>query len=270
MLQDAKIENSIILALECSGNAASAALMVDGKITGFQENKSRHGHAETLIGLIDKTARVAGIPLANITHIAAGCGPGSFTGLRACLSAAKGYQLATGAAPLGISGLSALAYQASAQNKIGAQDKTKAGQIYLCLADSRRGTYFAQLFDADLGVLSKIEDTDRAGLNVLIMKALKENKTNKLVVCGLDEEEFKQDNGLAALLEEINVGINNADIDNTDIDVGFQHHHLDARDIAHFALATLREPARFTQAGLEPLYIVAPKLGGVRAFKSGK
>ena len=45
MLQDAKTENSIILALECSGNAASAALMVDRKITGFQEHKARHGHA---------------------------------------------------------------------------------------------------------------------------------------------------------------------------------------------------------------------------------
>jgi hypothetical protein len=52
--------------------------------------------------------------------------------------------------------------------------------------------------------------------------------------------------------------------------VAFQPHHLDARDIAYFALATLREPARFTQAGLEPLYIAAPKLGGVRASKSAK
>ena len=263
MLQDAKIENSIILALECSGNAASAALMVDGKITGFQEHKARHGHAETLIGLVDKTAHIAGIPLTNITHIAAGCGPGSFTGLRVCLSAAKGYQLATGAMPLGISGLSALAYQAAAQNKI-------ASQIYLCLADSRRGTYFAQLFDADLGVLSKIQDTDRASLNALIIKALTENKANKLVICGLDEEEFNQDKGLAGLSEEINADSNNASINNVGINVGFQAHNLDARDIAHFALATLREPARVTQAGLEPLYIAAPKLGGVRASKSGK
>ena len=254
MLQDAKTENSIILALECSGNAASAALMVDRKITGFQEHKARHGHAETLIGLVDKTARIAGIQLANITHIAAGSGPGSFTGLRVCLSAAKGYQLATGATPLGISGLSALAYQAGMQNK-------EAGrQITLCLADSRRGTYFAQLFDADLGVLSKIEDYDRASLSTMIIKALTENKTKKLVVCGLEEEEFKQDDGLAALSEEINA----------DINVGFQPHHLDARDIAYFALATLREPARFTQVGLEPLYIAAPKLGGVRASNSAK
>ena len=259
MLQDAKTENSIILALECSGNAASAALMVDRKIRGFQEYKARHGHAETLIGLVDKTARIAGIQLANITHIAAGCGPGSFTGLRVCLSAAKGYQLATGATPLGISGLSALAYQAGMQNK-------EAGrQITLCLADSRRGTYFAQLFDADLGVLSKIEDYDRASLTAMIIKALTENKTKKLVVCGLEEEEFKQDDGLAALSEEIN-----ADIKNADINVGFQPHHLDARDIAYFALATLREPARFTQVGLEPLYIAAPKLGGVRDSKSAK
>ena len=151
------------------------------------------------------------------------------------------------------------------QNKTAGQNKEAGRQIYLCLADSRRGTYFAQLFDADLGVLSKIEDYDRASLSAMIIKALTENKTKKLVVCGLEEEEFKQDDGLAALSEEIN-----ADIKNADINVGFQPHHLDARDIAYFALATLREPARFTQAGLEPLYIAAPKLGGVRASKSAK
>ena len=208
MFQDAKIENTIILALESSGNAASAALMVDRKITGFQEHKARHGHAETLIGLVDKTAHKAGIQLANITHIAAGCGPGSFTGLRVCLSAAKGYQLATGAKPLGISGLSALAYQASVQNKTAVQHKVWVRQIYLCLANSRRDTYFAQLFDADLAVLSKIEDTDSACLNTLIIKTLTEHKTNKLVICGLDEEEFKQDIALAALSEEMKVDIN--------------------------------------------------------------
>jgi hypothetical protein len=58
-----------------------------------------------------------------------------------------------------------------------------------------------------LGVLSKIEDYDRASLSAMIIKALTENKTKKLVVCGLEEEEFKQDDGLATLSEEINADI---------------------------------------------------------------
>ena len=87
----------VILALEASGNAASAAVLIDGKIAGMAEHKARHGHAETLILLAEKAISAADCPLSDITHIAAGCGPGSFTGLRVCLSAAKGYMLAIGA-----------------------------------------------------------------------------------------------------------------------------------------------------------------------------
>ncbi|MBL6605245.1 MAG: tRNA (adenosine(37)-N6)-threonylcarbamoyltransferase complex dimerization subunit type 1 TsaB [Alphaproteobacteria bacterium] len=248
MPQDTKTDSAIILALESSGNAASAAIMVDEKIAGFQEHKARHGHAETLIGLADEAAVKAGVQLEDITHIAAGCGPGSFTGLRVCLSAAKGYQLATGAKPLGISGLSALAYHAAGHNKIG------DNQIYLCVADSRRGTFFAQLFDAELGVLNEIKDYDIASLKALIIEVLAEETVNKLVICGLDEEGFKQNTELADLREEKIV----------DNNVKFHSHYLDARDIAYFALASLHAPAQFTLAGLEPLYIAAPKLGGAR------
>ena len=67
----------VILALEASGNAASAAVLIDGKIAGMAEHKARHGHAETLILLAEKAICAADCPLSDITHIAAGCGPGS-------------------------------------------------------------------------------------------------------------------------------------------------------------------------------------------------
>ena len=174
MLQDAKIENSIILALECSGNAASAALMVDGKITGFQEYKARYGHAETLIGLVDKTVHIASIPLANITHIAAGCGPGSFTGLRVCLSAAKGYQLATGAKPLGISGLSALAYQAAAQNKTAGRNRCLFGYPQGKDRSAAQLLYSAQLlyFASRLDRPARIDRLSPAALLRLLIDTL--------------------------------------------------------------------------------------------------
>ena len=107
MSSQAKTDSPVILALECSGNAASAALIAVGNIIGFKEHKARHGHAETLISLVQEAVLMAGCRLDAVTHIAAGCGPGSFTGLRVCLSAAKGYSLALGATPIGINGLAA-------------------------------------------------------------------------------------------------------------------------------------------------------------------
>src|SRR6056300_242452 len=173
----------VILALEASGNAASAAVLIDGKIAGMAEHKARHGHAETLILLAEKAISAADCPLSDITHIAAGCGPGSFTGLRVCLSAAKGYMLAIGARPIGVSGLAALAYQAH---------KEQSGTekiVYLACADSRRSSVFAQFFDTECRAQGNIEDMKADQLKTACVNALKKGDIEKLILCGLAEAE---------------------------------------------------------------------------------
>jgi tRNA threonylcarbamoyladenosine biosynthesis protein TsaB len=77
-----------------------------------------------------------------VTHIAAGAGPGSFTGIRVALACAKGFCLASGAEGIGVSGLQALASDAAEQ---GHND----GAAMLITADTRRGALYCQFFDKD-------------------------------------------------------------------------------------------------------------------------
>ena len=238
----------VILALEASGNAASAAVLIDGKIAGMAEHKARHGHAETLILLAEEAISAADCPLSDITHVAAGCGPGSFTGLRVCLSAAKGYMLAIDARPIGVSGLSALAYQAQKE-----QDESKK-IAYLACADSRRGSVFAQFFDAEGKAQGIIEDMTANQLQTACVNALNKGNSEKLILCGLADTEIARSADFAPLM------------DNAQIQIAA--HNLNAADIAHYAFAALGAPDIYPVSGFEPLYIAAPKLGGQRLDSS--
>ncbi len=240
----------VILALEASGNAASAAVLIDGKIAGMAEHKARHGHAETLISLAEEAISATDCPLSDITHIAAGCGPGSFTGLRVCLSAAKGYMLAIGARPIGVSGLAALAYQAH-------KEQSGTEKIaYLACADSRRSSVFAQFFDAECRAQGNIEDMKADQLKTACVNALKKGDIEKLILCGLAEAEAEADTEIARPADFAPLP------ESTKIE--FDAHTLNAADIAHYAFAALGAPDIYPVSGFEPLYIAAPKLGGQR------
>ena len=244
MSSHAKTDSPILLALECSGNAASAALIMAGNILGFKEHKARHGHAETLISLIREAVQMAGCPLDRVTHIAAGCGPGSFTGLRVCLSAAKGYSLALGAIPLGVSGLAALAYH----HHIAEKPSGKIG--YLSCADSRRGSVFTQFFDADLSSQTAIEDRDAQQLKTACSETLNSGAYDHLVLCGLAETPILEQEDFASYLPQPGLTLSS--------------HQLNAADIGMYAEASLHHPGRFPATGFEPLYIAMPKLGSGR------
>ena len=137
----------VILALESSANRASAALVRAG-MPGIQHlHEARHGHAALICELARAALAEAGVEPDEITHVAAGRGPGSFTGLRVALAAAKGFCLATGAYGTGVSCLAAAAHAAS--------PRAADGHI-IATADTRRGSFFAQLFTATADPLSKI------------------------------------------------------------------------------------------------------------------
>lgn len=244
MSSQAKTDSPVILALECSGNAASAALIAAGNIIGFKEHKARHGHAETLISLVQEAVLMAGCRLDAVTHIAAGCGPGSFTGLRVCLSAAKGYSLALGATPIGINGLAAQAYH----HQIAEKQTGKIG--YLSCADSRRNSVFAQFFDADLSPQTAIEDMEAAQLKTACIEKLDSGICDHLQLCGLAETPLLEEQDLASYISPARLTISS--------------HQLNAADIGMYAEAFLHQPDNYPVTGFEPLYIAMPKLGGGR------
>jgi len=140
-----------ILALEASADQACAAVLCDDGRQVQRCHAARHGHA----ALITELARVAlveaGVNPDDLTHVAAGRGPGSFTGIRVALAAAKGFTLATGAVGIGVSCLAANA---------GAALPFAAERLVLATADTRRGSFFAQAFAPSGEPISDIFDLD--------------------------------------------------------------------------------------------------------------
>jgi len=142
---------SVCLCLEASADSASACIIKNGKFISEAISPARHGHSETLIGLIEQVIADSQSAPDQIDMIIAGCGPGSFTGLRVCLATAHGYQLATGARAAGVSALVALGAGCLDNNTI------QADRI-ISFCDSRRNSLFVQMFDSGLQALTQIED----------------------------------------------------------------------------------------------------------------
>ena len=139
----------IILGLEASGDHASAAITQGSTLLAEARIDQKHGHASHFVSLAADIVEQAKLTFSDITHIAAGVGPGSFTGLRVCLSAAKGFVLAGDLIGIGINGLRARAFAA--------QDHAIDGTIISC-ADTRRGSYFMQTYDTSYHAKSAISE----------------------------------------------------------------------------------------------------------------
>jgi tRNA threonylcarbamoyladenosine biosynthesis protein TsaB len=99
-----------VLAIDTALEACSAAVLDPaGGITASESLAMTRGHAETLMPLIARVMNGAGLEFAQLDRIAVTTGPGSFTGLRVGISAARGIALAAGKPAVGLSTLAALA-----------------------------------------------------------------------------------------------------------------------------------------------------------------
>jgi tRNA threonylcarbamoyladenosine biosynthesis protein TsaB len=94
----------ITLAFDTATDVATTAVVEDGEVVG--ERRSR---AITVLEDADAVLRQAGVKLARVDRLAVGTGPGSFTGLRIGLAAARGLALALDLPVAGVSTLDALA-----------------------------------------------------------------------------------------------------------------------------------------------------------------
>lgn len=121
-----------ILALEFSSEQRSVALARGGVVlAGASETGGRNTKAFALIEKVLATAKMA---REEIETIAVGLGPGSYTGIRAAIAVAQGWQLARGVKLLGISSAECLAAQAQAANFFGRVNvaiDAQRGEFYL-------------------------------------------------------------------------------------------------------------------------------------------
>src|SRR5882672_1570381 len=101
----------LILAIDTALDACAAAVLDTsaGQLIAAESQAMKRGHAEALMPLIARVMKEAGLPFTALDRIAVTTGPGSFTGLRVGLSAARGIALAAGKPAVGVTTLTAFA-----------------------------------------------------------------------------------------------------------------------------------------------------------------
>lgn len=150
----------VILAFEASADQATAAVIMSCGRRAMHHHQARHGHAAVITGLAEAALQDCGLEARAITHVAAGCGPGSFTGIRVALSAAKGFQLACDAQPVGLSCLLVAAANWRNAHDANWRNVHDEDGLLVASADTRRGSYFCQAFGPDNAPIGAILDID--------------------------------------------------------------------------------------------------------------
>lgn len=108
----------LILSIDTALDACAAAVLDTsaGGAIALESQPMKRGHAEALMPLIARVMKASGVPFAALDRIAATTGPGSFTGLRVGLSAARGIALAAGKPVVGVTTLTAFAAPLVSEN----------------------------------------------------------------------------------------------------------------------------------------------------------
>jgi len=136
-----------ILAIDTALGACSAAIAEGGEVLARAFKPLSRGHAEVLFAMISEVEAKAGFRARDMDRFAVTIGPGTFTGLRVGLSAARGLGLATQKPVLGITTLQALAAG------VGAHDLA-AEDVIASVIDAKRGECYLQMFGASHSPLS--------------------------------------------------------------------------------------------------------------------
>lgn len=125
-----------ILALETSAISACVAICEDEELLAQSFQRTGLTHSATLMPMLESLLKTAGLNLAEIDLIAVAHGPGSFTGLRIGVSAAKGLAWSMDKPCAGVSTLEAMAWQMIGMDGI------------ICAAmDARRQQVYNALFE---------------------------------------------------------------------------------------------------------------------------
>src|SRR6476661_1256333 len=136
----------LILAIDTALDACAAGVLDTdaGRLIAQESQAMKRGHAEALMPLIARVIKEAGIAFASFDRIAVTTGPGSFTGLRVGLSAARGIALAADKPVVGLSTLTAYAAPVVGQN---------AAQPVVSAIDARHDQVYFQVVSGDGGSL---------------------------------------------------------------------------------------------------------------------
>ncbi len=140
----------LILAFETSAKACSAAIHDGQRLLAESYQNSGLTHSQTLMVMAQDLLASCGKTAADVTHLAVAAGPGSFTGVRIGVAAAKGFAWGAQLPVYGVSTLESMALG------LGISE----GCVCACM-DARRNQVYNAIFLAKNGVLTRVR-SDRA------------------------------------------------------------------------------------------------------------
>lgn len=139
MQYQSKRTMATILCLETTTTNCSVSISGNGKSIAIKEqNTQGYSHAESLHVFIDEVLKLAGISITELDAVAVSKGPGSYTGLRIGVSAAKGLCYALDLPLISVDTLQALSMQVN-------EMKT----VYIPMLDARRMEVFTAVYDVN-------------------------------------------------------------------------------------------------------------------------
>ena len=161
----------IILALESSAGACSAALSRDGELTAQFYAHSGLTHSRTLLPMVESMLENSGVTLDEVDVIAVAAGPGSFTGLRIGVATAKGLAWKGDKLCAPCSTLESMAWPLA----------HRKDALIVCAMDARRSQVYNALFLATGEGLERLSP-DRAISLEELGDEVKKYKNSKIVV----------------------------------------------------------------------------------------
>ena len=139
-----------ILAFESSAKAASTALLSDGLLLAEYTQNSGQTHSRTLMQMAENLLRNCDLGPQDIDACAVADGPGSFTGVRIGVAAAKGFSWGRELPCYGVSTLEAMARGAAITDG-----------VFCCCMDARRAQVYNAVFEKTGSTLVRLRE-DRA------------------------------------------------------------------------------------------------------------
>ena len=132
-----------ILSFDTTLNRCSVAVLTDDQVLAHRFEALQRGHAEALMPMVSAALDDAGLAFPDINLVGVTTGPGTFTGQRVGLSAARGFGVAQSLPVQGVGSLPAIALAAR-------QDGCETD--ILVVLDARRGQYYVQNFAAEQSI----------------------------------------------------------------------------------------------------------------------
>lgn len=149
---------SLILCIETGTDICSVGLSRDGELISLRESDEGRDHARNVALFVDELLRENDIAAEELSAVAVGMGPGSYTGLRIGVSFAKGLCYGLQIPLVAVGSLDSMVQVAREDHEAGIIDVDNWNDAVLCpMVDARRMEVYTQMFDTQGQPLNEVK-----------------------------------------------------------------------------------------------------------------